>query len=74
MANKKRPRGYLTDLEQETYDRISIRAGKEGWKVASFLRSVLERLLKHDEAAEYLLDEHLNDSGKKRRYRKDDDE
>lgn len=73
MAKKKTKAGYVTELDDDDYDRISIKSGKEGWKVASFLRWVLQALLRHDEAAEYLLDEHLKEKGRKRRTRNDDE-
>lgn len=63
---KKKPKnqpGFVVRMDEETYEAISIRSGKEGWKVARLMRDIFKRILKHDELAETLLKEHMEDEG-----------
>lgn len=65
MAKPKRKNkpGFVVRMDEDDYEAISIRSGKEGWKVATLFRDIVKRILKHDELAEELLKEHMADEG-----------
>lgn len=63
MAKQKRKNqpGFVVRMDDEMYEAISIRAGQQGWKVARVVRAFLKRILAHEEMAETILKETMDD-------------
>lgn len=74
MGKRKNKRGWLVDAPDDLYEEVSEMSAEEGWKISTFLRDVLRRLVKGDELAKAMLQEHRAAELEKKKHRGGDDD
>ena len=75
MGKRKNKRGWLVDAPDDLYEEVSEMSAEEGWKISTFLRDILQRLVRGDELAKAMLQEHrASEIEKKRKKRGGEDD
>lgn len=60
---RKNKRGWVVDVDDGLYKQVSVKSANEGWKISTFLRGVLTKLVGGDELADAMLKQHMIDEG-----------